>query len=115
VAYFGQHRIPADSFGVDIMESEGASGPLAVALRYLSQGLPGFRGDLFEWSYQATFHERWPTLLMRYWWPRFTAPIARGYGPARIDFVRWIDEPGDCEAMILKAACETFRLRLAPD
>jgi len=102
--------IPADSIGT--IERDGASGPLAVALRYLSQGLPGFRGELTEWSYQATFHEGWPTLLMRYWWPRFTAPIARGNGPATIGFVKWIDEPGDCEAATLKAACEAFKLRM---
>ena len=39
-------------------EEEGASGPEAVALSYLSQGLPGFRGDLPEWSYQQSFHAR---------------------------------------------------------
>jgi hypothetical protein len=39
-------------------EDEGASGPEAVALSYLSQGLPGFRGDLPEWSYQQAFHAK---------------------------------------------------------
>ena len=39
-------------------EEEGASGPEAVALSYLSQGLPGFRGDLPEWCYQQSFHAR---------------------------------------------------------
>jgi hypothetical protein len=36
--------------------SEGASGPEAVAFSYLSQGLPGFRDDLPEWSYLQAFH-----------------------------------------------------------
>src|SRR5215471_14203989 len=66
-------------------EEEGASGPEAVALSYLSQGLAGFRGDLPEWSYQQAFHakgSRGPQILTRYWWPRFVATIgeSRGYG-----------------------------------
>ena len=39
-------------------ENEGASRPEAVALSNLSQGLPGFRGDLPEWSYQQAFHAK---------------------------------------------------------
>jgi hypothetical protein len=35
-------------------ETEGARGPEAVALSYLSQGLPGFRGDILP-SEGATF------------------------------------------------------------
>jgi hypothetical protein len=57
-------------------EDEGASGPEAVALSYLSQGLPGFRGDLPEWSYQQTFHAkgtRGLQILTRYWWPSLVA------------------------------------------
>lgn len=104
--------LPADSFAVSMMESEGATGPLALALRYLSQGLPGFRGDLPEWSYESTFHERWPTALVRYWWPRFMAPIERRHLPARMGFISWIDDPRDRKEATLKAACEAFRLRI---
>jgi uncharacterized protein (DUF433 family) len=83
-----------------------------MAARYLAQGLPGFRGDLPEWSYQATFHERWPTVLVRHWLPRFRASVERTFGPAHIGFVTWIDDPGDQAAAILKAACEAFILRM---
>jgi len=57
---------------------------------------------------------------MRYWWPHFTTGgrasrrRSRGYRPATIAFVRWIDEPGDCEAATLKAACKVFKLGM-PD
>jgi hypothetical protein len=46
------------SLEVGKWEDEGASGPEAVALSYLSQGLPGFRGDIPEWSFQQAFHAK---------------------------------------------------------
>jgi hypothetical protein len=95
-------------------EDEGASGPEAVGLSYLSQGLPGFRGDLPEWSYQQAFHAkglRGLQILTRCWWPRFVARIGESGGHGVIDHVTWIDEPGDHAEPILAAAREAFRLR----
>jgi hypothetical protein len=59
-------------------ETEGASGPEAVAPSYLSQGLPGFRGDIPEWSYQQAFHAkavRGLQILTPYWWLIMTRPV----------------------------------------
>src|SRR3954451_22159479 len=64
-------------------EEEEASGPAAMALRYLSQGLPGYRGELREWSYQHEFHAsaaRGLQVLHRQWWPRFVARVEGGTG-----------------------------------
>jgi hypothetical protein len=95
-------------------EAEDASGPEAVALSYLSQGLPGFRGDLPEWSYQQAFHAkglRGLQILTRYWWPRFVAKIGERAGHGVIETVNWIDAPGECAETSLAAAREAFRLR----
>jgi hypothetical protein len=73
-------------------------GPEAVALSYLSQGLPGFRGDIPEWSYQQAFHAkavRGLQILPRYWWPRFVARIGQHGGHGCIETVSWVDEPCD--------------------
>ena len=44
----------AARFGIPTnSEIEGVNGGGARALRYLSQGLPGFRGNLSEWSFNA--------------------------------------------------------------
>jgi hypothetical protein len=102
------------SLEVTKWEEEGASGPEAVALSYLSQGLPGFRGDLPEWSYQQAFHARGLRglqILTRYWWPRFVAAIGESRGHGVIDRVMWIDAPGDYAEKTLSAAREAFRLR----
>ena len=53
-AFAERFGLPANS------ERDGLTGPGALALRYLSQGLPGFRGNLSEWSYQRTFYEDKP-------------------------------------------------------
>ena len=95
-------------------EDEGASGPEAVALSYLSQGLPGFRGNLPEWSYQQAFHAkgvRGLQILTRYWWPRFVARIGERAGHSVIETVTWVDGPGDHAEETLAAAREAFRLR----
>jgi hypothetical protein len=79
-------------------ETEGARGPEAVALSYLSQGLPGCRGDIPEWSYQQAFHAkavRGLQILTRYWWPRFVARIGQHGGHGCIETVSWVDEPCD--------------------
>jgi len=106
------HNALSEAAGREIPEEEFAA--LATperAAEYLSQGLPEFRGDLPEYSYQATFHERWPTLVTRYWWPRFVAPIERGHGPARFGFITWTDDPGDQRDAIIAQACERFRVK----
>jgi hypothetical protein len=59
-------------------ETEGASGPEAVAPSYLSQDPPGFRGDIPEWSYQQAFHAkavRGLQILTPYWWLIMTRPV----------------------------------------
>jgi hypothetical protein len=102
------------SVEVSKWEDEGASGPEAVALSYLSQGLPGFRGDLPEWSYQQSFHAkgtRGLQILTRYWWPRFVARIGERAGHGVIDEVFWVDEPGDGAERVLASAREAFMLR----
>jgi hypothetical protein len=71
-------------------EDKQPSGPAAVALSYLSQGLPGFRGNLPEW---------------------FVATIGQSGGHGVIDHVIWIDAPGDHAEKTLAAAREAFRLR----
>ena len=67
----------AARFGIPTnSELEGVNGPGALALRYLSQGLPGFRGSLSEWSFQRPFdHDKPDKVLCRLWWPRFAAQI----------------------------------------
>jgi hypothetical protein len=102
------------SVAVGMWEDEGPSGPEAVALSYLSQGLLGFRGDLPEWSYQQAFHAkgvRGLQILTRYWWPRFVARIGERAGHSIIETVTWLDEPGDHAEETLAAAREAFRLR----
>lgn len=96
-------------------ESRPISGPVATALRYLSQGLPGFRGDLPEYSFQAVYQHagtpRHAQVISRYWWPRFVAPIvknARGFGV--LGDVQWIDEPGDQADWVLERCREAFML-----
>ena len=62
------------------------------------RGLPGFRGDLPEWSYQQAFHAKGTRrlqILTRYWWPRLVATIGQSGGHGAIDHVTWIDAPGD--------------------
>ena len=99
--------IPANS------ELEGVNGPGALALRYLSQGLPGFRGNLSEWSFQRPFdHDKPDKVLCRLWWPRFVAQITDAHGRAQLGRVFWIDDPEDRREAIIKAACETFILQL---
>ena len=51
--------LPANS------ERDGVNGPGALGLRYLSQGLPGFRGSLPEWSYQRSYHHDKPDKVLR--------------------------------------------------
>jgi hypothetical protein len=95
-------------------EDEGASGLEAAALSYLSQGLPGFRGDLPEWSYQQAFHakgSRGLQILTRHWWPRFVATIGQRGGHGIIERVIWIDAPGERAETTLASAREAFRLR----
>jgi hypothetical protein len=104
------HHLPADA------EQNGAEGAAETTLRYLSQGLPGFRGDLTEWSFQATFHERTTPhkILCRLWWPRFVAEISKLHGRTVITRVHWIDDPVTSERRVetLTKACEVFMLRL---
>jgi hypothetical protein len=99
-------------------EEEEPSGPAAIALRYLSQGLPGYRGELREWSYQHEFHAsaaRGLQVLHRQWWPRFVARVEGGIGRAELKDVQWIDEPGGRAGDTIKVACEAFRLVALPD
>lgn len=100
-------------------EAHGAEGAAETALRYLSQGLPGFRGDLTEWSFQAMFFERnTPSnVLCRLWWPRFVAELTKTLGRTVISRVHWIDDPVTSERRVevLTKACEVFMLRLPED
>ena len=84
------HPVDAEEVGVD--------GPAATMLRYLSQGLPGFRGDLAEWSFQRTLHHDAPDkVLCRLWWPRFVGELSKpAFKPkTEITRVHWIDDPGE--------------------
>jgi hypothetical protein len=96
-------------------EPHGAEASGETALRYLSQGLPGLRGELTEWSFQATFHERTTPdeILCRLWWPRFVAEVSKPHGRTVITRVRWIDDPVTSERRVetLTKACEVFMLR----
>lgn len=76
-------------------ECDGLEGAGALALRYMSQGLPGFRGSLSEWSFQRTFHnnDKPDQVLCRLWWPRFVAQIAHVHGRSQLGRVLWIDDP----------------------
>jgi hypothetical protein len=95
--------IPVDS------EREGVDGYSALALRYLTQGLPGFRGNLSEWSYQRMVqHET----LWRLWWPRFVGEIIYAHGRSQLGRIIWIDDPADWRESIIKAACEAFILQM---
>ena len=100
----------AARFGIPTnSELDGVNGPGALALRYLSQGLPGFRGSLSEWSFQRAFnHDKPDKVLCRLWWPRF---VAR-HGRAQLGRVFWIDDPEDRRPALIKAACETFILQM---
>jgi hypothetical protein len=94
-------------------EVEVVSGAAALALRYLSQGLPGFRGTLSEWSFQGLVGHRGPHQVpCRFWWPRFAAEIEWGHATQGvIGHVHWIDDPGDLRTAILAQACKTFILQ----
>jgi hypothetical protein len=94
-------------------EVEVVSGAAALALRYLSQGLPGFRGKLSEWSFQGLVGHRGPHQVpCRFWWPRFAAEIEWGHATQGvIGHVHWIDDPGDLRTAILAQACKTFILQ----
>jgi hypothetical protein len=94
-------------------ESDGVSGAAALALRYLSQGLPGFRGKLNEWSFPGMVGHRGPhQVLCRFWWPRFNAEIRFSHATSIISHVHWIDDPGERRTAILVQACQVFRLAL---
>jgi hypothetical protein len=94
-------------------ERDGVTGAAALALRYVSQGLPGFRGKLNEWSFQGLVGHHGPhQVLCRFWWPRFVAEIEFGHATSLISHVHWIDDPGDLRIPILIKACTTFRLAL---
>lgn len=99
--------LPADA------EQTGVAGASAIALRYFSQGLPGFRGDLPEWSYQRTLHHDTPDqVLCRLWWPRFVAELTnRAHIGTQIARVHWIDDPGERREAILATAREVFLLK----
>lgn len=91
--------------------SRDVSGPGALALRYLSQGLPGFRGDVPEWSYQREFHHDHANVIVRHWWPRFVVNVKRpSTAPPFLDTPRWIDDPLFRREAIVAACCEAFRL-----
>ena len=104
----------AARFGIPTnSERDGVNGPGALVLRYLSQGLPGFRGNLSEWSFQRAFdHDKPDKVLCRLWWPRFVAQITDAHGRAQLGRVFWIDDPEDRREVIIKAACETFILQM---
>jgi hypothetical protein len=104
----------AARFGIPTnSELDGVNGPGALALRYLSQGLPGFRVSLSEWSFQrASHHDKPDKVLCRLWWPRFVAQITDARGRAQLGRVFWIDDPEDRRAAIIKAACEMFILQM---
>lgn len=94
-------------------EQDGVSGAAALALRYLSQGLPGFRGKLREWSFQGLVGHHGPhQVLCRFWWPRFNAEIGFVRAVSIISHVHWIDDPGGQRIAILREACRMFRLAL---
>lgn len=99
--------LPADA------ETAGIAGAAALALRYLSQGLPGFRGKLSEWSFQGLVGHHGPhKVLCRFWWPRFNAEIEFVHAASVISHVHWIDDPSDRRLDILLQACKSFRLAL---
>jgi hypothetical protein len=102
--------IPPDS------ERDDPSGPGALALRYLSQGLPGFCGNLSGWSYKRTVYRDNPDIVLcRLWWPRFVAELIDTHGRPQLGRVHWIDDPSDRRLAILNAACEAFILRMPGD
>jgi hypothetical protein len=71
--------LPADC------ERDGVSGSAALALRYLSQGLPDFRGALPEFCFQGLVGHHGPhKVLCRFWWPRFAAEIKWGHATTSI-------------------------------
>jgi hypothetical protein len=96
--------------------SEIVPGLAEVALKYLSKGLPGFRGDLPEWSYQAEFHHRGlpehADIITRYWWPRFAAPVVDRLKPggAKLGQITWFDDPCDQRESVLGRCREAFAL-----
>jgi hypothetical protein len=96
-------------------EDEGASGPEAVALSYLSQGLPGFRGDLP--GVVLPTEPFTPRECAACKSSRATgglgslARISERAGHGVLDEVFWIDEPGDRAERTLAAAREAFMLR----
>lgn len=99
-------------------ERDGVTGAAATALRYLSQGLPGFRGNLSEWSYQQSFYSDAPDqVLCRLWWPRFVAELVNpAHAPRQtIERVHWTDDPGEQREAILEAACAAFPLARKSD
>jgi hypothetical protein len=107
-AFAARFGLPANS------ERDGVNGPGALALPYLSQGLPGFCGNLSEWSFQRPFdHDKPDKVLCRLWWPRFVAQITDAHGRAQLGRVFWIDDPEDRREAIIKAACETFILQMS--
>ena len=82
-------------------------------MRYLSQGLPGFRGSLSEWSYQRSYHHDTPDkVLCQLWWPRFVAEIIYAGGRTQLGRVFWVDDPEDRREATIKAACEAFILQM---
>lgn len=95
-------------------EQDGVTGTAALALRYLSQGLPGFRGNLPEFCFQGLVGHHGPRkLLCRLWWPRFAAEIEWGQATTSIlGQVHWIDDPGDLRLGIVAQACAAFHLHL---
>jgi hypothetical protein len=96
-------------------ETHGVTGAAETALRYLSQGLPSFRGELTEWSFQATFFDRTSPhkVLCRLWWPRFVAELSKTLGRTVIARVHWVDDPVTSERRveILTRACDVFMMR----
>ena len=96
-------------------ERDGVTGAAAIMLRYLSQGLPGFRGGLREWSYQTLVGDgdRVHNVMCRLWWPRFTAEVVSRAHETRatMECVHWIDDPGERRDAVLDTACEMFLLK----
>lgn len=107
-AFAATFDLPADA------EAVGVTGAAALALRYLSQGLPGFRGKLPEYCFQGLVGHQGPhKVLCRFWWPRFAAEITWGHATTSIlNHVHWIDDPGDRRIDITIQVCTKYRLQM---
>jgi len=101
-------------------EKDGPTGPGALALHYMAQGLPGFRDRIPEWSWALIDgNGETKSVVSRHWWPRFVGTVGTvgprlDAAPAYLDVVHWIDEPGEQREAVLQATCRALDLLLRP-